>query len=81
MPHLIDQEREYEIVETVTLPMIDYENFITDMLVGRWFLEENAQRCRTTPSIRCILVNVRGRKEGVLVVPNGAYVKLAALLF
>ena len=36
-PHLIEEERPYHIVKTVTLPAIDYENFITDMLVDRAF--------------------------------------------
>ena len=28
-PHLLERERLYEIVRTVTLPRIDYENFVT----------------------------------------------------
>ena len=27
IPHLLEQEREYEIVKTITLPRIDYENY------------------------------------------------------
>ena len=34
-PHLYKHEREYQIVKTIELGKIDYENFITDMLVDR----------------------------------------------
>ena len=32
VPHLITDERPYEIAKTITLGAIDYGNFITDML-------------------------------------------------
>ena len=73
--HPVELEREYEIVKTVTLPKIDYENFTTDMLADRWFLEENAHLCSQSPTIRCILVRQRGKD-----VPDGADVGLAAML-
>lgn len=78
VPHLIEQEQDYEIVKTITLPKIDYENFITDMIADRWFLEENAHLCSSSPTIRCLLVRQRGQSDGILVVPNGADVGLAA---
>ena len=37
-PHLINQERPYEIVEQLVLAEIDYENFITDMRADRQFI-------------------------------------------
>ena len=39
-PHPIEQEIQYEIVKTVKLAKIDYENFITDMIADRQFIEE-----------------------------------------
>ena len=32
-PHLLAHEREYRIVKTIELGKMNYENFITDMLV------------------------------------------------
>ena len=45
VPHLIEQEIQYEIVKTVKLAKIDYENFITDMIADRQFIEDNASLC------------------------------------
>ena len=78
-PHLIEREQPYEIVTTVTLSGIDYENFITDMFADRRFLEENAPFCSSGATMRCLLVRPRGKDNGVLVVPDGAFVALAAL--
>ena len=78
-PHLIEQEQEYEVVKTITLLAIDYENFITDMLADRAFLEENAALCdREEKMIRCLRVTCRGVKNSILVVPNKAWVDIAA---
>ena len=44
-PHPIEQETAYEIVKTVKLSGIDYENFITDMIADRQFIEDNAALC------------------------------------
>lgn len=79
-PHLIDCERPYRIVATVALRKIDYENFITDMIADRQFLEDHAYLCSEGEVWRCILVKQRGKSDGVLVVPDGCYVKYAALL-
>ena len=43
--HAIDQEHQYEVVKEIELPLIDYENFITDMTVDRQYLEDNADLC------------------------------------
>lgn len=77
-PHLIEQEQEYEVVKTITLSAMDYENFITDMLADRAFLEENAGLCSKSAPFFCLLITRRGGENGVLVVPNGAYVESAA---
>ena len=79
-PHLIEQEQEYEVVKAITLPAIDYENFITDMLADRAFLEENAALCSNSAPFLCLLITRRGGENGVLVVPNGAHVNLAAAI-
>ena len=41
-PHRVEDEVSYEIVRTIYLPQIDYENFATDLTVDRAFIEENA---------------------------------------
>lgn len=79
-PHHAEEEREYEIVKTVVLSGIDYENFITDMLADRVFLEENAALCGAGGPVRCLLIWRRGRAGGVLAAPDGAHVKAAAVL-
>lgn len=79
--HPTEAERRYEVVKVIRLAEIDYENFITDMLADRWFLEENAGLCCKTGSmIRCLLVTDGKQERGVLVVPNLAWVDVAAVL-
>ena len=79
VPHPIEQETQYEIVKTAKLAKIDYENFITDMIADRQFIEANASLCSQGGPWRCILVQQRGRTDGVLVVPvDGCYVGWAA---
>lgn len=43
--HLVEKERPYEVVKTVKLAKIDYENFITDMVADRQFIEDHAALC------------------------------------
>lgn len=78
-PHPIEQEQEYEVVKTIRLPKIDYENFATDMLVDRQFLEDNAALCSKGEIIRCLKITRRGSSESILVVPAQAWVDIAAL--
>ena len=79
VPHPIEQETQYEIVKTVKLAKIDYENFITDMIADRQFIEDNASLCSQGSPWQCILAQQRGRTDGVLVVPvDGCYVGWAA---
>ena len=40
VPHPIEKERPFRIVTEIQLPAIDYENFITDMLADRQFIEQ-----------------------------------------
>ncbi len=78
-PHPVEREREFEVVKTVRLAKIDYENFITDMVADRQFLEDNAALCGTSGRIvRCLKVTRKSSGESVLVVPDRAWVELAA---
>lgn len=78
-PHLVEEERAYKIVKQVKLAKIDYENFITDMVADRQFIEDNATLCSTDEIWRCILVQQRDRRDGVLVMPeDGCFVGWAA---
>ena len=79
--HPVGAERPFETVKTVTLAGIDYENFITDMAADRQFLEDNAGLCSGDgPAVRCILVKRSGAGSGILVVPDKAWIDIAALL-
>ena len=70
---LLEQPRKYEVVKTIDLGKIDYENFINDFLAERWFIEENADKCHIGEDgvFYCILVRQKGKKDGVLVMPDG----------
>ena len=79
VPHPIEQETQYEIAKTVKLAKIDYENFITDMVADRQFIEDHAALCSKGEVWRCILVQQRGQTDGVLVMPeDGCFVGWAA---
>lgn len=60
----------YRVVKTVELGAIDYENFITDMLVEREFLESAARLWGVGEAMWCIKVKRKGCTGGILVVPN-----------
>lgn len=82
VPYPLERELRYEIVKTVKLARIDYENFITDMIADRQFIEDNAALCSRGETWRCILVQQRGRTDGVLVVPaDGRYVGWAGYYY
>ena len=68
--HLIDRERPYRIIATVELRKIDYENFVTDMLADRQFIEDYGKNCTAGDVWECLFVQQRGRKDGVLVLPE-----------
>lgn len=44
-PHRLEEERAFTIVYIVRLSEMDYENFCTDMLVDRSYIEEHANLC------------------------------------
>ncbi len=78
-PHLHKHEREYRIVKTIELGKMDYENFITDMLADRHFIEDNAGLCSRGGVWQCLLIRQRECSDGVLVMPeNGCFVGWAA---
>lgn len=78
-PHLVDDERPYVVVHEILLKPMDYENFITDMVADRQFIETYADLCSESEPMKCLLIRRRDRREGVLVIPeNKAYVKWAA---
>lgn len=72
-PHLISDEKSYVVEKTITLAVIDYENFVTDMTVERWFIEENRSQCRVDANglWHCLLVRRRSSLDGVLVMSDG----------
>ena len=76
-----NQERqEYEVVKTIRLAKIDYDNFVTDMAADRQFLEDNAALCGFRGNVvRCLRVIGRGNGMRILVVPEKAWVHIAAL--
>lgn len=80
-PHRPEEETAYEVVKTISLSSIEYENFITDLLADRQFIEENAALCGEGATFRCLLIRQHGCNEGILIVPElKAYVKLAAYI-
>ncbi len=69
-PHLVEKERAYKVVKQVKLAKIDYENFITDMIADRQFIEDSAALCSKDETWHCILVQQCGCMDGVLVMPK-----------
>lgn len=71
--HLANHRKPYVVEKIVDLEEIDYENFITDLCVDRWFIEENAAACRIDEDgvWHCILVRQQGNEGGVLVMSEG----------
>ena len=77
--HDIKKEQEYEIMATVKLGATDYENFITDMGADRQFIEDHCDVCSVGRIWKCLLVQQKGKKDGVLVIPiDQCFVKYAA---
>ena len=75
VPHPLNRERGYEVAAIVALEAIDYEIFITDILVDRQFIEDHEALCFRGGTWTCILVHQAGRKDGILVIPeDGCYI-------
>ena len=80
-PHRYEQRKPFVVMKTIDLSKIDYDNFIADLCVDRWFIEENKGFCRIDEDgvWLCLLVQRRGQSDGVLVMPDGMdYPKYAA---
>ena len=83
LPHLPKWRKPYKIEQEIELGKIDYENFITDLCVDRWFIEKYMQLCRIDNDgvWHCIFVMQKGRTDGVLVMSEGeVFPKWAAYL-
>ena len=79
VPHDYEKEQRYEIVKTVRLSQIEYENFITDMVADRAFIEDNAGNCSAGEIMKCLLVQSRKGTDGILVIPRDrCFVEYAA---
>ena len=79
-PIPLEKMQPYRIVDRIVLNRLDFENFATDMLVEREYLEPFEDLCHTGPVYECVLVCRQGNKrEGILVIPDsGGYIKCAA---
>ena len=69
-PHDLNSEKPYQIVHTVSLSTMSYENFITDMLADRQFLSDYGKRCKKGEVWECLFVRRRGQSGGVLIMPE-----------
>ena len=72
VPFPRELERLYEIVKTIHLRAIDYENFTTDLLADRAFIEGNAHLCEQSSIWKSLLVHQRGLTDGILVMPENS---------
>lgn len=72
-PHHPDAEKPFVIEKTIYISKIDYENFITDLCVDRWFIEQNRRLCHIDENSNwhCILVKRYRSSNGILVMSGG----------
>lgn len=78
VPHSLEAEKPYHIVDEVRLSYIDYENFSLDLLADRVFLERYNGPHTKDGALQCLLVRYWNREDGILVVPQGGRVLYAA---
>ncbi len=71
--HLLERRKAFIVEKCILLNITDYENFITDLTVDRWFIEEYKRLCFIdAESIwHCILVKQKEKSDGVLVMSDG----------
>ena len=62
----------YEIVKTIELDALDYENFIYGMDADRQFIEDYAPLCSDGRVKKCLLIKRAGEESGILVVPDSS---------
>ena len=69
---------EYRIVKTICLNGIDYENFTTDLLADRQFIEDHSTLCIEPGD--CLLITGKRQEPELLIIPwQGCFVRYAAL--
>lgn len=69
---------QYCIVKTISLSKIEFENFTTDLLADRQFIEDNIALCHEKKD--CFLVTGRQCSTKLLVIPwHDCFVHYAAL--
>ena len=79
--HDVADEQPYEIVRTIRLQAIDFENFITDMTVDPQYIEDSAALCGDGEIKKCLLICGRNPAFGILVIPEAkCYVGWAAYI-
>ena len=79
--HNVADEQPYEIVKTIRLQAIDFENFITDMTVDRQFIMDSAALCDNGAIKKCLLICGHDPAFGILVIPEAkCYVGWAAYI-
>lgn len=70
-PQRIEDEVPYEIVKTIHLSQLDYENFSTDLTVDREYIEQNADFFGIKNGVwKCLLIQQKNAKDGILVIPE-----------
>ena len=80
-PHLAQASRAFEVVQTITLDALDYENFTEDLLVDRQFIEAYEHLCFEDDCFHCLWIKHPWKNEGILVMPEMlCYVKCAAYI-
>ena len=79
-PFPLDHIQPYRIIGHIKLSGMDYENFVTDMVVEREYLEPFEELCHTGAVYECVLVCRQGNnRTGILVIPDsGGFIKCAA---
>ena len=69
---------EYRIVKTICLNGIDYENFVTDLLADRQFIEDYSTLCVEPGD--CLLIMGKRMEPNLLIIPwKKCFVRFAAL--
>ena len=70
--------QEYRIVKTICLDVINYENFATDLLADRQFIEDHSVLCAEPGN--CLLITGKRQEPELLIIPwQGCFVRYAAL--
>ena len=73
----------YQIIKTIFLSPLDYENFIYGLDADRQYIEDNAFLYEDATVIKCLLIKEATRTDGILVVPEPEkpYLILMAAIF